>query len=222
MILIIVIMGVLILTFFAIGLIRLIDWRAFFVRRYGHDYKKGLAHIIVNGVGVYRQSTMIHEGTDAMTYQRQSVIASEKKYVYDIVPHKDKNGNDIPMDYDEYTGYRLYRVEPGGSIGYPDRFNAPVVDYPEELISAHILDRTVIDYCASVNIDKEMNWKPLLIGGIVLIIVVIAGLFLFGVIKAPDASINDQAKTTANVTQVTQEETNKTPEIITGPVEAGK
>lgn len=172
------------------------DWRAFMIRRVGPDYRKGLAHIEINGVWVYRESALIFEGTDAMTYSREVKVGGIKFFVNDIVP------NELGFSYDEYTGARIYRVMPGGSIGYSDDGKAPAVDYPAELISVHVLDRTVSNYAASVNAGNEFNWKPLIIGGIVLIAVVVI-LFTTGIFKFPGSHQVTPAGT-SNQTQIEQ------------------
>lgn len=165
-----IVLGVLIIV---TGFLAFFDWRAFLIRRIGANYRKGLAHIQLNGVWVYRSSTLIYEGTDAMTYEREVKIGGHKAIVNDIVPNK------IGFSYDEYTGERIYRVNPGGCIGYSDDGNAPAVDYPEELISVHVLDRSVSNYAASVNSEGGINWKPILIGGVIVIAVVVV-LFMSG------------------------------------------
>lgn len=174
-------LGVLLIV---IGFFAFFDWRAWMIRRVGPDYRKGLAHIQLNGVWVYRASRLIYESPDAMTYARETDVDGQRMIVNDIVP------NAIGFSYDEYTGMRVYRVQPGGCIGYSDDGNAPEVDYPAELISCHVLDRTVSNYAASVNAEGGFNWKPLIIGGIVLVAVVVflfsSGLFNFSSPATPD------------------------------------
>jgi hypothetical protein len=174
-----IIIGFLLLLLAVIGVIAFVDWRALIVRRYGPDYRKGLAHIQVNGVWIYRASALIYEGADAMTYSRQVDIAGKPGYVEDIVP------NAIGFSFDEYTGARMYRVQPGGCIGYSDDGNAPAVDYPAELISVHVLDRTASSYAASVNAESDFNWKPFVIAGIAAVIVILVILFSTGTLKLP-------------------------------------
>lgn len=185
-----IVIGLLFLALVALIIFAVIDWRGFFVRKFGPDISKGLAHIQLNGVWVYRESNLIYQGDDAISYVREVKTPDGPEYVTDIVPHKDSKGQQIPIDYDEYTGARVYRVEPGGTIGLPDRGSPPAVDYPARLVSAHVLDRTAARYAASVSSETPMNWKPLIFGGIA--VVVIAGiillLFINGVIKLPGTS----------------------------------
>jgi len=175
------IVGFLVFLLIVIGLLAFIDWRTIIVRRYGSNYKKGLAHILYDGVWVYRESVLIFEGDDAMTYSREAVIDGQKVFVNDIIP------NSIGFAYDEYTGARLYRVRPGGTIGYSDTGNAPAVDYPSELVSCHVLDRTVSNYASSVNAEAGgFNWKLLFYGAIAGVL--LAGLLFFsGIVKPPSA-----------------------------------
>lgn len=174
-----------------IGLIAFVDWRAIIVRRFGPDYKKGLAHIKVGGVWTYRESTLLWEGDDAMTYYRETLKDGKVVIVDDIVP------NAIGYSYDEYTGRRQYRVQAGGTIATSDDGGVPVVDYPSELISVHVMDRTVSNYAASVNAEGGFNWKLLLIGAAVSF-ALIAFLLFTGIIKLPAG--NSPATTPAPAT----------------------
>lgn len=183
------------------GFFAFFDWRAWVIRKVGPNKKKGLAHILEDGVWKYRESWLIFEGDDAMSYARQVKYDGFTVDVVDIVP------NAIGFDYDEYTGERLYRVRPGGCIGYSDRGEAPAVDYPAELISTHVLDRTVSNYAASVNADDEFNWKPIIVGGIVLIVAALVVLFATGIIPSPlnpGAATPGPEVTTSNQTSVNQ------------------
>jgi len=202
-----IIIGVLVFMLIVTGIIAFIDWRALIVRRFGPDYRKGLAHIQINGVWIYRESELIFEGDDAMTYSRQLTADGGKTYVEDIIPNK------IGFSYDEYTGARLYRVEPGGCIGYSDDGAAPAVDYPAELISVHVLDRTASSYAASVNAESEFNWKPVLIGAADIIALVVI-LFSTGVIKLPGSA--------APASPPAQTQTVPASENVTGPVNGGQ
>lgn len=173
------ILGFLVIAVIVTGLLAFIDWRAVIVRRFGHDYKKGLAHILYKGTWVYRESTLVFEGDDAMSYLRETIIDGEKRYIADIVP------NEIGFSYDEYTGARIYRVRPGGCIGYSDDGEAPDVDYPAELIAPHVLDRSVTNYALSINVKGGgFNWK-LIIYGFIAGIIIVAAVFYTGILKPP-------------------------------------
>lgn len=173
------IVGFLVLLLIGIGILAFVDWRAIIIRKFGPNYKKGLAHILYNGTWTYRESSLIFEGDDAMTYSREVIIDGQRTFVNDIVP------NSIGFAYDEYTGARLYRVQPGGTIGFSDEGVAPAVDYPAELVSCHVLDRTVSNYASSVNAEAGgFPWKLLVFGAVAGVL--IAGIFFFtGIIKPP-------------------------------------
>lgn len=172
----IIVIAALIVILIIVGLIAFVDWRAIIVRHFGPDYKKGLAHIRIEGVWVYRESKLVYEGNDAMTYSRK---IGKDRYQDDIVP------NAIGFRYDEYEGCRVYRVQPGGSVATSDDGEAPVTDYPSGLLSTHILDRTAVNYASSVNAEGGIDWKKVLIITGLAALVIVAILYFTGALKLP-------------------------------------
>lgn len=182
------ILGILVFAVIIVGLMAFIDWRAFFVRRFGSNYKKGLAHINLDGAWLYRESNLFYEGDLAITYTRREKDGSRSD---DIVPHA------IGFDYDEYSGARVYRVMPGGSIGFSDTHAGPVSDFPAALISAHVLGQTAEKLSTSVNSEEPgFNFKPYILVALG-IILILAGLFLTGVIKLPSAPLQTETPAAA-------------------------
>lgn len=202
-----IVIGILFIGNIGLIIFKAIDWQAIFVRKYGNNYKKGLAHILLGDVWIYRESSLYFVGDDAMSYSRVTNINGKDEITEDIVP------NAIGFDYDEYTGARVYRIQPGGTIATSDRSDGPKVDYPARLISVHTLDRTVANYASSVNDEEPFNWKPVIIGVVtILVIAIIAGtLIATGVIKLP--GVQPQ--------QTTESQTEAAPDDneITEPVE---
>ena len=193
---VIVIIVLVVLIILCLGLIsvKMIDWRTFFVRRYGPDYKKGLAHIKYDGKWVYRNSELVYESPIAATYTR---ITDAGEIQDDIVPNK------IGFSYDEYTGRRQYRVIPGGAVAFSDDGEAPAVNFPAGLISLDTLGKLAYDLATSVKTGPEpFNWKPFIIVGVVLILVV-GGLFGFGVINIPNPGPAPAAMTPATTENTT-------------------
>lgn len=182
-----IIVSFLVFLLILIGLFAFIDWRALIIRKFGPSYKKGLAHIQIDDAWFYRESELVYQGDDAMTYSREVEIDGQKVIFNDIVP------NAIGFSYDEYTGRRQYRVNPGGVIGYSDDGDAPAVDYPSALISCHVLDRTVSNYASSVNAESEFNWKLILYGAIAGAILIAVVLYFGGILKIPSTQpVNEE------------------------------
>lgn len=171
------------------------DFRAWMIRRVGPDYRRGLAHIKVQNTWVYRESDLIYEGDTAMTYIRRVTIDGKKTFTEDIVPHS------VGFTPDEYTGARVYRVQPGGSIATSDDGDPPKIDYPAKLLSHYILGRTAIEYAQTVKDGEGVNFRPLVIGAVVLVIVGIIVLFATGIIPSPLHQLKPATGTTANITQ---------------------
>lgn len=185
------------------------DWRSWLRKKYGNDYRKGLAHIKHGGEWGYWESQLVFEGDDADTYNRKQPDSDAE--VSDIVP------KGIGYAYSE--GRRVYRVQPGGTIATSDDGEPPLTDYPSELISTHTLDRTVINYASSVNDLPQFPWKIVIIGALILI-AIFGLLFMTGTIKLPGGAAPAQ---TANVTAPAQ--TAPTPTIQpgqSGPVGGGQ
>jgi len=160
-----------------IAVIFAVDWRAFFLRRFGEDYTKGLAHIKVEGKWLYRESELVYESDIACTYAR----LDEKSGVIcdDIVPHS------IGFAYDEYTGRRVYKALPGAAVCYSDDGDAPPVNIPASLISTDTLGKIAVHLATSVKGARgPFNWKPLIFIGLILVILV-GGALVTGVIKLP-------------------------------------
>ena len=179
------------------------DWRAWMVRKVGHDYRRGLAHVKRGDTWVYRESWLYYAGNDAMSYARYVTHGKVKTCVFDIVPNK------IGFAYDEYTGARVYRMQPGGVIASSDDGNAPSVDYPEKLISAHVLDRTSVDLALSVTTGETgTNWKMIVGLAVILVVVGIAGFAIFQSMRPVPALPADNV-------------TNPVPVQITTPAENG-
>jgi len=172
---VVIILAVLLFLAVIVGAIAVVDWRKFFIKRYGTNYKNGLAHIIKDGVSVYRDSSLLFVSDIAMTYVMNDGGALSDH----IVPNK------IGFTYDEYTGARLYRVAYGGTVAQSDEIGAPAVDFPSALISSHVLSATVHKLATSVNSDDAgFNIKPYVLAA-VLVVAVVAVLFFTGVIKVP-------------------------------------
>jgi len=176
LLIVVIILGVVLFAIMTLLVIKGIDWRAFFVRRYGEDYRKGLAHINVNGKWLYRESELVYESDIACTYTR---ITATGEMLDDIVP------NEIGYDYDEYTGRRQYRVVPGAIVAYSDNGDAPAVNMPSALLSTETLGRIAYGLATSVNNGgNSLNWKLIIVIAAIIGFVFV-GLFLSGVIKSP-------------------------------------
>jgi len=198
----IIVCVVLVLALIVFSVLAFWDWRGWMIRKVGADYRRGLAHIKANGVWTYRESKLIYEGSDAMSYIREVDIEGKKEIVTDVVP------NGVGFSVDEYTGSRVYRVQPGGTVGYPDDGNAPAVDYPARLISTHVLGRTAVQFASSVTADNSFNWKPILIIGVFVVIAAVVAFFLFKPgIATPATSTPKQTETNtpAQTEQLTDE-----------------
>lgn len=135
-----------------------VDWRAFFLRRYGQNYKKGLAHIKVGENWLYRESELIYESDIAMTYIRE---VRKGVFIDDIVPAV------IGFDYDESTGRRQYRIPPGGGIAISDDGEAAAVDFPTSLISTDTLGKVADSFARSVNAGSEFPLKWVVMAAII-------------------------------------------------------
>jgi hypothetical protein len=171
------------------------DWRAWLVRKYGPNYKHGLAHIEVNGVWLYRESELVHDSDIAATYLRKVKHDGADVFVGDIVPKRDAAGNEIHYGYDEYSGRLTYRVRPGAVVACSDDGDAPATDFPSELLSPYLLDRNSTNFASSVNSEKTAPWGTIAVIAVI-VIVLIVGLFATGVLKMP----KNGAAPTANVT----------------------
>lgn len=196
LIVLIILASLLFITIIATVIIA-VDWRAFFLRRYGEDYTKGLAHINLNGKWLYRNSELIYESDLACTYARMDGKAG---VIYDdIVP------NAIGYDYDEYTGRRVYRAIPGAAVCTSDCGDAPAVNIPAALISTDTLGKVSVLIATSVQgMNKPFNWKPFIIVGLLIIALVGAG-FASGIIKLPypaTAPVQTAPASTANQTNI--------------------
>ena len=188
----------LILVFVVIIVLLQIDWRAFFMRRYGTNYKHGEAVQIVNGVRSYYTAEMWHEGPFAMSYWRQGVVNGQKLTFDDIVPNPPPG---VPMQYDA-NGRRMYWLIPGNVIcANAEKTDYQFTNYSPELMSSDMLDRTGVKYGNSVK-DGGGGAGILVIVGIVLV-VVIAGLLIFNAVK-PRVAVTQPPAAAANVTAPAQ------------------
>jgi hypothetical protein len=172
-----------------------IDWRAFFQQRYGNDYRHGEAVKIINGVRTYYASEMWHEGSSAMSYWRQTKINGRTQVFDDVVPNPPPG---VPMQYDS-NGRRMYWLIPGNVIcANAEKTSYQFTNYSPELMSSDMLDRTGVKFGTSV---KDSGGGPgiLVIVGIVLV-VAIAGIFIFNAMRPHVVATQPPAAATANVT----------------------
>jgi hypothetical protein len=170
------------------------DWRAWLYRKYGNDYKKGLARIRVNGMLLYRDSALFFEDDAAMTYIRKSEpgYPTPSGFAFDTVPTAR-----CGFIFEEGTGRRSYRVRPGGGIAWSDDPDAPAGDFPGELLSPHLLGRTAVNVATSVNAEGGMPWKTIIIIAAIIAVLGVAAFFMFKPGAAP-------AKSPAQSSNVTQ------------------
>lgn len=172
----IIALGVLFFAVVVLLIIFGVDWRAVFVKKWANDYTVGLAHVQLNGEMVYRNSYLIYESPRACTYTRQ---LEDGQYTDDIVPHE------IGYSYDEYTGRRLYRAFPGGSVCVSDDAEKPAADFPAALIAVDTMGKISDKINKSVTMDAPgFPWKAVLII-LAVVIIGVAALFGTGIVKLP-------------------------------------
>jgi hypothetical protein len=170
------VIGILLFLMIAFGVWKIIDWREFFVKKYGENYHHGTAYVKVLNKWKFEYSELVYEGNDAKTYRRNTIIDGKAVKYYDIVP------NSIGYDYSVSTGRRIYKIMDGKAVAFCGVDDKGVADYPAELVSMHVMDRTMIAYAKSVTADAVLSWKVILIAVIGIIAIVVC-LKLTGVIK---------------------------------------
>jgi hypothetical protein len=150
------------------------DWQAWLRRKFGNNYVHGLAHINFGGQWVYRESELWYKGDDAMSYIRKLDVpdVNGKNFTADIVPAS------IGFDYNQNTGRRVYRIQPGGTVATSDNTDHPVTDYPSELISVHIIDRTATKYIQTVSGKKASSAGIIAIVVLFLLVIIAGGIFI--------------------------------------------
>lgn len=190
-----IILGILVLVLIVALVFAFWDWRKWLMRKFGPNYQHGLAHIKLGNIWVYRESELFWPGDDAMSYVRKLDTPGPdgKSFTTDILPNK------IGFDYHEGTGRRVYRMQPGGTIATPDNTDAPVTDYPSELISVHIEDRTAAKYIQTVSGKKASN-AGVWILGILLAAILIGGAIYLLTNRAPAPAPSTPPPVTANAT----------------------
>jgi hypothetical protein len=167
-----VVVGGWFLGMIALGLYALVDWRKFFLKRYGNDYRKGLALFKAGTEWIPVVCDKLHfDGEKAKTYK---VTYGDKTY-YPIVPDMyDSEGKRI---FEYYKGYRVFRVLAGGAVGVSGFGGAnenSECNYDAELISSHVMDRVAVEYGKSVTSENKIPWVMILIAmGIVIVAIVV-------------------------------------------------
>ena len=181
------------------------DWRAWIRRKWGDDYKHGLARIKIGQKTISRPSELYYEGDEAITYARRldEPLPGGERFVFDIVK------NEIGFDYTE-TGRRVYRIRPGDAFAQADDIERPSVNFPSGLLSVHVADRTIHKYGLTVSGNKSSH------SGLIIVVVLFVLLTVGGVIYMQNRTPGPAPVPTANTTQ-----TQTNPPGYTGPYQGG-